>query len=472
MLRVLVMIDLTAAQFAFVYIGQVFSLSICLLMMGKMHKSEYIWLLSNAAAIVGVIIVSGAENSLTDFETALAAAVMLIGGALKAIAMAEHIDLRRRNIVPIGLAIISVVAAVLLPVMANSDFKLFLIVASAMTATAAMLIFLMQNRTFRATRGGIAMIYLLALNLLLLVIRVTSTYPIGSATRFLGKDDANFNNVAWTLLISLLLQIAFMGIVIGRRRRMDFLILRRKIRLSAIAESLAVERKEVAKLAAERFSLLQMLTHEVRQPLNNAQAALQSMLDELSRQAVSYPALDSTLRRTQKTMGAIALSVSNSIVGASLIHRNRDSNLEMTDICAVAHLALFDITPEDRVVINVHFDQEVIYANADPIILRLAIRNLLENAVKYSPAGSPIHFAVTIDEAQLCTVIQVRNTLVDSAMLEGDIFNRNTRGADSSYDGSGLGLYIVKEVAKIHHGTLNYEIDNGSHVTFRLAIPS
>jgi signal transduction histidine kinase len=341
-----------------------------------------------------------------------------------------------------------------------------------MAATGAMLIFLIQNRVFRATRGGMAMIYLLALNLILLLIRVTSTYPIGTSTRFLGADDANFNNVAWTLLISLFLQMAFMAIAIGRRRRTDFLILRRKIRFAATAQSLAIERKEVAKLAAERFSLLKMLTHEVRQPLNNAQAALQSMLDDLARHKDASPSLDKAVRRAQKTLGSIALSVSNSIVGASLIHQNRPVALEMTDLCAVAHLALLDATPDERKLIEIHFDQDVIYANADPIILRLAIRNLVENALKYSPPASPIQFGVRVDEQNLATIISVRNTLTDPVLLEGDIFAKETRGADSSYEGSGLGLYIVREVAKIHQGTLDYWIDGGDQVTFSLSIPS
>ncbi len=56
-------------------------------------------------------------------------------------------------------------------------------------------------------------------------------------------------------------------------------------------------------------------------------------------------------------------------------------------------------------------------------------------------------------------------------MLEGDIFARNKRGVDSRYNGDGLGLFIVKEVAEMHGGMLDHKI-TGDQVTFQLEIPA
>jgi signal transduction histidine kinase len=56
-------------------------------------------------------------------------------------------------------------------------------------------------------------------------------------------------------------------------------------------------------------------------------------------------------------------------------------------------------------------------------------------------------------------------------MLDGDLFARNTRGADRRYGGDGLGLFIVNEVAKMHGGLLHFDIA-GDKVTFRLEIPA
>jgi signal transduction histidine kinase len=137
----------------------------------------------------------------------------------------------------------------------------------------------------------------------------------------------------------------------------------------------------------------------------------------------------------------------------------------------VSQLAYLDINPSSQTRIDVQFEQPHIYAEADPIVLRLAIRNLLENAVKYSPADTPIVFKIATDEDKLGIQFSVTNNIVEMAMLDGDLFARNKRGADSRYGGDGLGLFIVNEVAKMHGGSLRYDIA-GSEVTFLLEIPA
>jgi signal transduction histidine kinase len=59
---------------------------------------------------------------------------------------------------------------------------------------------------------------------------------------------------------------------------------------------------------------------------------------------------------------------------------------------------------------SAQLEQPLIYADAAAIILRLAIRNFLENVLKYSPSGSPILFEMVTDEEKLPLVIRVTNT--------------------------------------------------------------
>jgi two-component system OmpR family sensor kinase len=138
----------------------------------------------------------------------------------------------------------------------------------------------------------------------------------------------------------------------------------------------------------------------------------------------------------------------------------------------VCQLALFDLDPSQRGRIQQKFEQSVIYADADPIILRLAIRNLLENALKYSPSGTPILFEMVTDEEKLALVIRVTNTRNEQSTLSDDIFERNKRGVDSLYQGTGLGLYIVRAVAELHHGDISYHLVNGNQIAFELSIPA
>jgi signal transduction histidine kinase len=199
---------------------------------------------------------------------------------------------------------------------------------------------------------------------------------------------------------------------------------------------------------------------------------LYSIGQELRRGQSEPKYIQQTLIKAQSTINSIVLSISNSILGATLITQGRTSQLYSIDLCDVAELALFDLDPSQRSRIQKKFEQPLIFADGDPIILRLAIRNLLENALKYSPFGSPILFEIVTDEEMLTLVIRVINKLNDQSTLSTEIFERNKRGVDRMYDGSGLGLYIVRAVAELHKGHVSYHLVNGHHVAFELTIPA
>jgi signal transduction histidine kinase len=229
--------------------------------------------------------------------------------------------------------------------------------------------------------------------------------------------------------------------------------------------------QETLVLSDERQNLIKMLTHEVRQPLNTAQAALQSIAADVVNFDLKGSGVRAKLDDALAVLNAITVSISNSLLGATLISNSRQAELKSVDICDVSQLAYLDINLSDRHRINVQFEQTHIYVDADPIVLRLAIRNLLENAVKYSPSNTPIVFKVGTEEGSLSAQFYVTNQIIDKALLDGDLFARNKRGADRRYGGDGLGLFIVNEVAKMHEGSLRFDIA-GNEVTFCLEIPA
>ncbi len=266
--------------------------------------------------------------------------------------------------------------------------------------------------------------------------------------------------------------MTFIGLVVRRQGRENMFKVRKSVRIQqAISQSRAGEKASAA-LADERYHLLKMLTHEVRQPLNTAQASLDTISHQLRQGRTEPDRIEKIVMNAQSTLNSVVLSISNSILGATLITQGRSSQLQSIDLCDVSRLALSDLGPSQRSRIQQKFEQSTIYGDADPTILRLAIRNLLENACKYSPAGTPILFELVADEKKLALVIRVTNTLNDQSTLSADIFERNKRGVDSLYEGSGLGLYIVRKVAELHKGDVSYHLGNGNQVAFELTIPA
>src|SRR5690606_7291579 len=99
---------------------------------------------------------------------------------------------------------------------------------------------------------------------------------------------------------------------------------------------------------------------------------------------------------------------------------------------------------------------EGVWVNGDDVMLKSLILNLLENAVKYAPRNTPIH--LSLNKNQDMAVVEVSDEGRSIPDDEKDkIFERFYRMGNEdtrTSTGVGLGLYIVSQVCKMHHGTV------------------
>ncbi|HET8957564.1 MAG TPA: HAMP domain-containing sensor histidine kinase [Microcella sp.] len=107
--------------------------------------------------------------------------------------------------------------------------------------------------------------------------------------------------------------------------------------------------------------------------------------------------------------------------------------------------------------------------------LRQVVTNLIGNALRFTPAGSPIELAIGTDEAAgLATIAVVDHGEGIPAQLKEKIFDRFFR-ADSSRNrdtgGSGLGLAIVSSIVQNHGGRVDVLDTPGGGATFRVSLP-
>ena len=368
--------------------------------------------------------------------------------------------------------IISLIIAMVIFVLGETVFRLFLLSSSSTFLALSAIFYLMNNKNWIGLSSLKYCVIILWLSVPACIYSLLISYPIGSQTKFIPNNGAITYQIFILPVLFFFYHMAFIGLIIGRQTRENNFKLRKSLRIQQASNQAKTNEKASAALAEERYHLLKMLTHEVRQPLNTAQATLDTISQQLRRGQTKPENIQQTVLKAQSTINAIVLSISNSILGATLITQGRPSQLHSVDVCDVCQLALFDLDPSQRGRIQQKFEQPVIYADADPIILRLAIRNLLENALKYSPAGTPIVFEMVTDEEKLALVIRVTNTRNEQSTLSADIFERNKRGVDRLYEGSGLGLYIVRAVAELHHGDVSYHLVNDHQVAFELSIPA
>jgi two-component system sensor histidine kinase KdpD len=107
----------------------------------------------------------------------------------------------------------------------------------------------------------------------------------------------------------------------------------------------------------------------------------------------------------------------------------------------------------------------------DDVLLGQVLWNLLENAAKYTPAGSPLELAA-FDE-QDAVIIEVRDRGPGIPPGEEErIFEKFYRGKSDSVRGAGLGLPICRAIVQAHRGTIQALAREGGGTTFRVSLPS
>jgi len=95
---------------------------------------------------------------------------------------------------------------------------------------------------------------------------------------------------------------------------------------------------------------------------------------------------------------------------------------------------------------------------AEPVLLGELVRNLVDNALQYTPPGGTVTARVVIDAADDVVVLEVEDTGPGIAPSERDlVFQPFYRALGTLVDGSGLGLAIVQEVAIRHGATVGIE---------------
>ena len=112
--------------------------------------------------------------------------------------------------------------------------------------------------------------------------------------------------------------------------------------------------------------------------------------------------------------------------------------------------------------------------HADATLLRRAINNLLDNALRYTPTGERID--VVVGRLPQAISIAVRNpgpTIPAASLpLLFERFYREDPSRTQSSQSTGLGLAIVKTIMDLHGGTVQASSPPGGRTEFRLVFPA
>ncbi|HNC07566.1 MAG TPA: HAMP domain-containing sensor histidine kinase, partial [Anaerolineales bacterium] len=149
---------------------------------------------------------------------------------------------------------------------------------------------------------------------------------------------------------------------------------------------------------------------------------------------------------------------------------------EMVNLCEILTEMTDDFLPqaeEKLQAFKVTSPAEPVFVQGDPLQLRQVFRNLIGNAIKYTPQGGRIQVKAKVEAEQVLVHVEDNGYGIPAADLPF-IFNRFYRvrsGKASEMEGNGLGLAIVKSVIEQHQGEITVESQYGEGTRFRFVLP-
>jgi two-component system heavy metal sensor histidine kinase CusS len=214
------------------------------------------------------------------------------------------------------------------------------------------------------------------------------------------------------------------------------------------------------------------VAHELRTPLNNLMSGTSLTLSR-PRSAEDYrSALDGNLEQFERLRRMVeSLLFIARAENAEAVVNKRPCNVGAVarDVCD-----FFSALAEVRQ-ITLSCEGEGI-AYADEVLLRLALTNLVSNALRHTPQAGRVSLSIGKPSANGACEIKVVDTgsgiAPDHHARLFDRFYRVDAARAEDQGGSGLGLAIVKTVMNLHGGTIMVESAPGAGASFRAVFPS
>jgi signal transduction histidine kinase len=255
-------------------------------------------------------------------------------------------------------------------------------------------------------------------------------------------------------------------------------VLARMTELALInAQHVQIEREHAERmeeLEKVKSHILNLVSHELRSPLTVAVGYV-SMLEEealgpLTPESRAVLPIVMSKLNAMETLVAEMLEVSRLEEGALVLKRRQ------TDLREICRETVATIRPlldhQHRLSFVEPPEKAMVFADRDRV--GTILTNLLSNAVKYSPEGGEIRCEVSAEARLVHVAISDQGLGIAPEDLPrlftrfGRILTPENRGIS----GTGLGLYLSRELARQHHGDISVSSTTGVGSTFTLTLPA
>jgi signal transduction histidine kinase len=215
----------------------------------------------------------------------------------------------------------------------------------------------------------------------------------------------------------------------------------------------------------QRFSA--EVAHELRTPVSLMRNRLETALDEPRDPAADHLLLEKTLGDVDRLTGTVRamLQLAHSEAG---LDDSRVEALSLREIL-VGIVDFFEpVAEEASIDLRLGTSEDAVIAG-DPHWLHQLFANLIDNAIKFSPAGRAVTVSVGTGDCEAIVAVEDNGPGIPAHECER-IFESFHR-LDGQLPGSGLGLALAREIARAHGGEVELESELGKGSRFLVFLP-
>ncbi|MBX9693644.1 MAG: hybrid sensor histidine kinase/response regulator [Cyanobacteria bacterium] len=259
-------------------------------------------------------------------------------------------------------------------------------------------------------------------------------------------------------------------------------IIKREISEYSLSRAIryAIERKHTEEnskrlmILEQREEFMATLTHDLKNPLIGANRILEMMaqkdLGELSER-------QSNLLLHLRDNNKLLLSMIQNLIEVYKFEKNIDAVcLENTNLQKIMSSCLEDIVPiaQNRDInLKIDLPEQLREVLADATAIRRVLQNLLDNALKFTPSGGEISIIVHHTNGSVAIRIEDTGPGISEAEQKR-LFQQFSQGeiGKKYTPGTGLGLYLCKQIVDAHHGQISCSSTEGAGTVFSVILPA
>jgi len=236
---------------------------------------------------------------------------------------------------------------------------------------------------------------------------------------------------------------------------------KRRDEFGELAGSVNTMAADIQRMLDAKRQLLLAISHELRSPLTRAKVAVE-LLDDAQQRGDLNRDLNEMEKLIEELLETERLTARHDVLNKKPVSLNQLARNVVTEVFAGRTIQL--LAPEH--------DINVV---ADEVRVRLLLKNLFDNALRHTPAGSPAP-ELTLEQRDHVAVLTITDhgTGIDPQHLPhlSEPFYRADAARLRETGGYGLGLYLCRVIAEAHGGTLHIDSQPGQGTQVRVSFPN